>query len=228
MVTAAHVLPGRPDIVHHVILYEMTGGRSGGARHGQGNWREGLDVLRRAGVGEDSIDHGRWLGVWVPGKTNDAFPAGTGMSFPKGAAIVVQVHYNLSHRLGPIGHACRSSSRPPGAKVKALETKQFFAPIEVPCPAGAKGPLCNRDGRDRELRRHTGSRQRRRPMACSLFCGKTLPSAAGSTTTCDRIAEPRRTRLRLDGPSRGTAHSSSGLGRRPLTAVARVRIPYGP
>jgi hypothetical protein len=29
-------------------------------------------------------------------------------------------------------------------------------------------------------------------------------------------------------PVRGTAHSSSGLGRRPLTAVARVRIPYAP
>jgi hypothetical protein len=25
-----------------------------------------------------------------------------------------------------------------------------------------------------------------------------------------------------------TAHSSSGLGHRPLTAAARVRIPYGP
>jgi hypothetical protein len=37
-------------------------------------------------------------------------------------------------------------------------------------------------------------------------------------------AKRRRDRLRC----RGTAHSSSGLGRRPLTAVARVRIPYAP
>src|SRR4051812_35672898 len=37
---------------------------------------------------------------------------------------------------------------------------------------------------------------------------------------------PRR-RLRYTAPRHG-AHSSSGLGHRPLTAAARVRIPYGP
>jgi hypothetical protein len=37
-----------------------------------------------------------------------------------------------------------------------------------------------------------------------------------------------RPRPRIGYPVAGTAHSSSGLGRRPLTAVARVRIPYAP
>ena len=41
------------------------------------------------------------------------------------------------------------------------------------------------------------------------------------------LARDRRVALRYTG-ARCSAHSSSGLGHRPLTAAARVRIPYGP
>ncbi len=191
MVTAAHVLPGRPDIVHHVILYEMNGTAVPAARAmDKATGGKGWTCFGGPGVGEDSIDHGRWLGVWVPGKTNDAFPPGTGMSFPKGAAIVVQIHYNLSHRARPDRTRVSLEFAPAGAKVKPLETKQYFAPIEVPCPAGAKGRLCSRAAAIRELRRAYGAEAASTPDGLLLFCGKTLPSAAGSTTTCDR---------RLDG-----------------------------
>ncbi len=187
MVTAAHVLPGRPDIVHHVILYEMNGTAVPAARAmDKATGGKGWTCFGGPGVGEDSIDHGRWLGVWVPGKTNDAFPPGTGMNFPKGAAIVVQIHYNLSHRARPDRTRVSLEFAPAGAKVKALETKQYFAPIEVPCPAGAKGPLCNRAAAIRELRKAYGADAASTPDGLLLFCGKSLPSAAGSTTTCDR------------------------------------------
>src|SRR5262249_38699038 len=102
MVTAAHVLPGRPDIVHHVILYELRPAQVAQARTlNRASGGRGWTCFGGPGVGDDSIDHDRWLGAWVPGKTNNAFPAGTGMSFPKGAAIVMQVHYNLIHRPRP-------------------------------------------------------------------------------------------------------------------------------
>ena len=48
--------------------------------------------------------------------------------------------------------------------------------------------------------------------------GDTLPAA--------RVAADPRTRPRYTGPR--SARSSSGLGHRPLTAAARVRIPYAP
>src|SRR5262245_20578324 len=102
MVTAARVLPGRPDIVHHVILFEVSGPSVQEARaRDRAMGGKGWTCFGGPGVGVGSIDHGRWLGAWVPGKTNDAFPAGTGMSFPKGAAIVLQVHYNLRHPARP-------------------------------------------------------------------------------------------------------------------------------
>jgi hypothetical protein len=191
MVTAAHVLPGRPDIVHHVILYELRpadvpAARAMNAASGGNGWT----CFGGPGVGDDDIDHGRWLGVWVPGKTNDAFPPGTGMSLPKGAAIVVQIHYNLIHHARPDRTRISLEFAPPGAKVKPLETKQYFAPIELPCPAGVKNPLCKRSAAIAYLRKAYGADSAATPNQLLQFCGKQLPADAGNTTTCDR---------RLDG-----------------------------
>jgi hypothetical protein len=187
MVTAAHVLPGRRDIVHHVILYEMRGAAVAAARaKDKATGGKGWTCFGGPGVGDDSNDHGRWLGVWVPGKTNDAFPPGTGMSFPKGAAIVVQIHYNLIHPARPDRTRVSLEFAPRGAKVKPLETKQYFAPIEVPCPAGMKNPLCNRAAAIRYLKKAYGADAASTPDALLQFCGKTLPAAASSTTSCDR------------------------------------------
>jgi len=187
MVTAAHVLPGRPDIVHHVILYEVWGAAVPAARAmDKASGGKGWTCFGGPGVGEDSIDHGRWLGAWVPGKTNDAFPAGTGMTFPKGAAIVVQIHYNLSHPARPDRTRVSLEFAPAGTKVQGLETKQFFAPIEVPCPAGARSPLCDRKAAIAALRKAYGADAASTPDGLLQFCGKKLPAAAGSTTSCDR------------------------------------------
>jgi hypothetical protein len=187
MVTAARVLPGRRDIVHHVVLYEMWGADVAAARaKNRASGGHGWTCFGGPGVGDDSIDHGRWLGVWVPGKTNDAFPPGTGMPFPKGAAIVAQIHYNLIHASRPDRTRVALEFAPPGAKVKPLETKQFFAPIEVPCPAGVKNPLCNRAAAIRSLDKAYGADAAATPNALLQFCGKTLAAAVGSTTSCDR------------------------------------------
>jgi hypothetical protein len=191
MVTAAHVIPGRADIVHHVILYELRSADVPAARaKNRASGGSGWTCFGGPGVGEDDINHGRWLGVWVPGKTNDAFPRGTGMSLPKGAAIVVQIHYNLIHHARPDRTRISLEFAPAGAKVKALETKQYFAPIEVPCPAGVKNPLCNRDAAIAYLYKAYGAEAGTLPDGLLQFCGKTLPAAAGTTTTCER---------RLDG-----------------------------
>jgi hypothetical protein len=187
MVTAAHVLPGRPDIVHHVVLYEMRGAEVLAARaKNNATGGKGWSCFGGPGVGDDSIEHGRWLGVWVPGKTNDAFPTGTGMGFPKGAAIVVQIHYNLIHPAHPDRTRVSLEFAAAGAKVKPLETKQYFAPIEVPCPAGVTNPLCNRAAAIGYLKRAYGADAASTPDALLQFCGKKLPAAANSTTSCDR------------------------------------------
>src|SRR5262249_49554018 len=135
MVTAAHVLPGRPDIVHHVILYEVSGAQVAEARAmNRASGGAGWTCFGGPGVGDDSIDHDRWLGAWVPGKTNDAFPAGTGMSFPKGAAIVMQVHYTLTPRARPDRTRVVLDFAPRRSRVEPLQTKPYAAPIALPSP----------------------------------------------------------------------------------------------
>jgi Copper type II ascorbate-dependent monooxygenase, C-terminal domain len=187
MVTAAHVLPGRADIVHHVILYELRGpdvarGRAMNRASGGNGWT----CFGGPGVGDDSIDHGRWLGAWVQGKTNDAFPPGTGMSFPKGAAIVMQVHYNLIHPARPDRTRVVLDFVPNGTKVKPLETKLYFAPIELPCPAGVENPLCSRAAAILQLAKAYGPEAAAEPNALLAFCGKSLQAAVGLTTSCER------------------------------------------
>src|SRR5262249_53826735 len=135
MVTAAHVLPGRAHIVHHVILYEVRGPQVQEARAlNRASGGRGWTCFGGPGVGVDSIDHGRWLGAWVPGKTNDAFPAGTGMSFPRGAAVVMQVHYNLIHRARPDRTHVVLEFAPRRSRVEPLQTKPYAAPIALPSP----------------------------------------------------------------------------------------------
>jgi hypothetical protein len=187
MVTAAQVLPGRADIVHHVILYEIRGAQVAEARAlNTASGDNGWTCFGGPGVGADSIDHGRWLGAWVPGKTNDAFPPGTGMSFPKGAAIVLQIHYNLIHRARPDRTRVVLEFAPPGATVKPLETKLYFAPIEVPCPAGVKNPLCSRAAAIAALAKEYGPESAATPNGLLALCRKALPGAVGLTTSCDR------------------------------------------
>jgi len=187
MVTAAHVLPGRPNIVHHVILYELRpadvpAARAMNAASGGNGWT----CFGGPGVGDDDIDHSRWLGVWVPGKTNDAFPAGTGMSLPKGAAIVMQVHYNLIHQARPDRTRIALDFAPRGAKVKPLETKLYPAPVELPCPAGERSPLCKRSAAIAHLRQAFGPDSAATPDQLLQACGLPRSAVVGNTTTCDR------------------------------------------
>jgi hypothetical protein len=70
--------------------------------------------------------------------------------------------------------------------VKPLETKQYFAPIEVPCPRGVKNPLCNRDAAIAYLYKAYGAEAGLLPDGLLQFCGKTLQAAKGATTTCER------------------------------------------
>jgi mono/diheme cytochrome c family protein len=187
MVTAARVVPGAPSIVHHVILFEITGAAVQQARAMNANsGGHGWTCFGGPGVGEGSLDHDHWLGVWVPGKTNDAFPAGTGMSFPKGAAIVMQVHYNLIHRARPDRTQVVLRFAPKGTHVKPLETKLFPAPVELPCPAGSKGPLCSRNAVIAQLTKKYGFASAQTTEGLLWLCHKTLARAVGTTASCDR------------------------------------------
>jgi hypothetical protein len=87
-----------------------------------------------------------WIAAWVPGHANNDLPEGTGVLVHAGAAIVMQVHYNLIHK------AQRDRSRAvirfaPAAttKLTPLNTILVPAPVELPCPRSVQSTLCSRD-----------------------------------------------------------------------------------
>jgi len=86
-VTGIEVRPGNRRVVHHVIAYLDT---SGSARA-----RDGADgAPGYTSFGGPGFTPSGSLGGWVPGIDAQITPAGVGIWLPKGADIVLQVHYH--------------------------------------------------------------------------------------------------------------------------------------
>lgn len=84
------VLPGNKKVVHHVLLFIDTTGYS-----------EQLDARDPApgyttAAGFPGFIPAGGLGGWAPGNTGRPMPEGTARLLPKGARIVMQVHYHKS------------------------------------------------------------------------------------------------------------------------------------
>ena len=88
-VTAMQVRPGNAKVVHHVIVYlDSTGqGRAQEAQTQDGN----PGYTSFGGVGFSATGA---LGGWAPGNDPHPLPPGVGIWLPKGADIVLQVHYH--------------------------------------------------------------------------------------------------------------------------------------
>lgn len=91
-VTGVEVHPGNRKVVHHVIAYLDS---SGAARSRDG--KDGAPGFTSFG-GPGFAPSGT-LGGWVPGLDAQLTPKGVGIWLPKGADIVLQVHY---HRDGKV------------------------------------------------------------------------------------------------------------------------------
>ncbi len=98
-VQAVDVQPGNRKTVHHVIVYLDTKGqaRKRAARDPKPGY-----VTQGTGPG---IEVAGTLGGWAPGVTPSVLPNGVGYLLPKGADIVLQVHYYRT------GHTERDQSK---------------------------------------------------------------------------------------------------------------------
>ena len=204
-VTSAIIKPQRATIVHHVILFEASGENAIEARRlNQGSGGNGWTCFGGPGLSEthptaSSADVDRlgvppWIAAWVPGHANNDLPQGTGVLVHAGAAIVMQVHYNLIHK------ARRDRSRAvirfaPAAtnKLTPLNTILIPAPVELPCPPGIHSTLCSRNVAVQQEIQKYGYNAALIPAGLLYICGKSLadypqsPASVKSlTTTCDR------------------------------------------
>jgi hypothetical protein len=197
-VTGAEVLPGRPELVHHAILFRVdptqvaAAERKDAASPGQGWTCFGGTGLPERGGAAGALDSAPWLAGWAPGGGESVFGAGTGVRLAAGSRIVLQLHYNLraADRPGLTDDTrVRLRLAPDTAHLQPLQTMLLVAPVELPCAPGERGPLCDRGAAVLDLIDRFGPEAGRTVAGLQLLCGgNLLRPAAGPTQHCDRTA----------------------------------------
>jgi hypothetical protein len=191
--TGTNVLPGNPDVVHHVILFRVPpdqvdeATRLDDADHG-----EGWTCFGGSGVGGevDQLNDAPWLGAWAPGGSETQTPDGYGVDLPRGSRIIMQVHYNLLADVGPdmSSTQIRVMERKPG--ITPLHTFLMPSPVELPCrPGRDDSPLCDRDASIADARERFGMVGGALAEGLHYLCG-TEPRPSEVSTCTRTLSRP--------------------------------------
>ena len=195
MVTSARIVPGRPRVVHHVILFRVAPDQVADAKRldasssGPG-WTcfggTGLPLGAGGSIGS-ALDDASWVAAWAPGWGGDRLPNGTGVPLPAGSQIVMQVHYNLLNGREPDRSRAILTTAPATAGLEPLRTVLLPGPVELACARGEQGRLCDRNEALFDLVRKYGPEAGFTPAGLLLLCGKNVASPRPSAvSTCDR------------------------------------------
>jgi hypothetical protein len=186
--TGTNVLPGNPDVVHHVILFRVppddveTVQRLDDADQGEG-WTCFGGSGQPGELGQ--LDDAPWLGAWAPGGKETMTPDGYGVDLPRGSRIVMQVHYNLLADVGPDTSSTQIRVMPDERDLTSLHTFLMPAPVELPCrPGHDSSPLCDRDASIADAQERFGMVGGVGANGLHYLCG-TRPRPS-SVTSCTR------------------------------------------
>jgi hypothetical protein len=193
MVTGINVLPGNPQVVHHVILFRVPPDKVAAAEEqdrrqaGQGWTCFGGTGIESQGAGLNSAP---WLGAWAPGGGERVLAPDLGMPLAAGSRIVMQVHYNLLAGRSPDTSAAKLRIVKDDATRSTLQTVLMPAPVEVPCRPGKTGPLCDREAAMADVQQRFGPLAGRTGDGLHLLCPG---NKAGPTQTCTRPVTQEQT-----------------------------------
>ncbi len=186
VVTGINVLPGNPEVVHHVILFRVPPDKVARAQE-QDRLKTGEGWTCFGGTGVDSqggtLDDAPWLGGWAPGGGERVQAADLGLPLAPGSQIIMQVHYNLLAGNGPDQSAAKLRVAADDGTRKTLDTMLLPAPVELPCRANKPGPLCDRAAAVQDVQARFGARAGATANALHLLCG---PIRATATQSCTR------------------------------------------
>jgi hypothetical protein len=184
-ITGLNILPGNPDVVHHVILFRVPPESMKLVRQ-QDAAEEGEGWTCFGGTGIDSgaeLDDAPWLGAWAPGGSEQVMDDDVGVPMPSGSRVIMQVHYNLLAGPGPDITSAQLRLAPVTNQRSALQTMLLPAPVELPCrPGHDDGPLCDRDAAVADAQKRFGQ-VGQTANYLHLLCGQLPP---GNEQSCDR------------------------------------------
>jgi hypothetical protein len=187
-------IPQKKDYVHHAIMFRVSEANIPEAIE-KDKSGIGWPCFGGSGLGGmfSSFVTSPWISAWAPGRGKDLSPEGYGIPFKKGERLVLQIHYNLLAANGGTVETDRSrivmeAVPASSTNVKPLTIELFAAPVELACPSGVTGPLCDRNASLRDLATRTDKTSFLEAQAIAAICGKNpakpIPSLANS---CDRI-----------------------------------------
>lgn len=129
-ITAMEVLPGNPEIVHHVLIYEDTSSTHDAQQLDASTPEPGYTNFGGPGVPKANL-----IGGWVPGSQPFVYPNGMGVLLHKNKDIVVQIHY-------PFGSAGKTDSTKINLKLSTGALRPvFIAPPLNHLTSLVNGPL---------------------------------------------------------------------------------------
>ena len=193
IIRSIQFIPQQKNYVHHAIIFRVTDSNLQEAisRDKDGT---GWSCFGGSGLGGmlSTFVTSPWLSSWAPGRGIDVAPSGYGTPFKKGERFVLQVHYNLLAAQGGKTVTDQSTivmkvipSR--GATIKQLRVELFPAPVELACPDGVTGPLCDRKAALADLGARTENASVWEAAGINLICGQNPINPTPSlTSTCER------------------------------------------
>jgi hypothetical protein len=184
--TGTHVLPGNPEVVHHVILFQVPPEQVAAAEaKDAAEEDEGWTCFGGTGLDRfQDVDNAAWIGAWAPGGQESVVKPGFGVRLAKGSRIVMQVHYNLLAGQQPDTSAAQLRLAPGKRPYQALSTMLLPAPVELPCrPQHSDGELCDRDAALADVKQRFGAEGNTADALYFLCGGKPKP---GNVQSCTR------------------------------------------
>ena len=194
-ITGFNVLPGNPDVVHHVIMFRVPADLVDEAEQKDASTPgQGWTCFGNSGLGDGAqLDDAPWLGAWAPGGSEQVYGKGLGERLGKGSRIVMQVHYNLLAGKKADRSAAELRLAPVSKRIKDLETRLMPAPVELPCrPRFRTGDLCERPAALADVKERFGEGPGATADLLHLLCGEIK---AGPVQSCTRtITRPETVR----------------------------------
>ena len=194
IIRSIEFVPQRKNYVHHAIIFRVTDADLVEALESDKSGI-GWPCFGGTGLGGmlSSFISSPWLSSWAPGRGKDISPAGYGTPIKKGERIVLQVHYNLLAAANGMVETDQSkilidAIPAKGSNIKQLDLELFPAPVELACPPGVTGPLCDRDQSLIDLATRTTSKSALESVGINALCKqnpyKPIPSL---TSRCDKV-----------------------------------------
>lgn len=194
IIRSVEFIPQNKAYVHHAIMFRVTEADLSQAIKADQSGT-GWPCFGGSGLGSMSSSFltSPWISSWAPGRGKDVSPVGYGIPFKKGEQLVLQVHYNLLAAAG--GKLTTDQSKiklevipAKGSTVKQLQVELFAAPVELACPEGITGPLCNRRASLADLASRTTIASAFQAAGINAICGgDPINPKPSLVSQCDKV-----------------------------------------